>query len=251
MEPPDSPIQSEIVTKGSVLCLDIDGVCSPLGQNPRFNIFGPHPGFVAPPQRRNVPFHPALPNWLAELDRAFTHVAWISSWGRGCAAFAEFARVDFAVRWPFLSEGMRDLPDPLPWRKLEPVRHWIAPDLPVAIVDDDLPPQGECLMDHPESFSSTVERLRNRPGPLLMMAPAKEIGLSREAVDLLCEFARDPNARQFEDRAVRAMHSDWWTQWPWPLADHENPVAINVEDERAWREERAKMQAARRREIRP
>ena len=63
-------------------------------------------------------------------------------------------------------------------------------------------------------------------------------------------FARDPNARQFEDRAVRAMYSDWWMQWPWPLSDHENPVPIEVEDERAWCKKRAKMQDARRREIR-
>lgn len=249
MEPPDSPIQSDVLTKGSVLCLDIDGVCSPLGQNPRFNIFGPHPGFVAPPQR-DVPFHPALPNWLVELDRAFTHVAWISSWNRRCGWFASRTGADCAVGWPYLPPPEPANRDKSRWGKLEAVRHWIAPDQPVAFVDDDLVQSAE-WGGYDRTVNPPIEHAQKRPGPLLLLAPSREIGLSREAVDLLREFARDPNARQFEDRAVRAMHSDWWTQWPWPLADHENPVAIEVEDERAWREERVKMQAARRREIRP
>ena len=83
----------------------------------------------------------------------------------------------------------------------------------------------------------------------MLVGPSKEIGLSRETVDLLCEFARDPNASQFEDREVRVMHTDWKTQWPWPVGDSESPVTLEIENQHEWMVTRRKMQEARRREL--
>ena len=250
--PPQAPLQSEPLPYGTVLCLDIDGVCAPLGRNPRFNPHGPPPGFVARPPRLDVPFHPDVPKWLGELARAFDHVVWISSWGRSSAEFVEHAGVDFAARWPSMELHVEGVTTPLPWIKLEPVRSLIAPDQAVAVVDDDLTrrPEGLWAKRHGERLDATVERLRTRPGPLLMMAPAREVGLSRASVDLLCEFARNPGGRQFEDREVRCPQRDWWEQWPWPLDGHENPVRIEVENEREWRAARHKAISERYRELR-
>ena len=114
--PPRSPLQAEVLPNGSVLCLDIDGVCAPLGQNSRFNIFGPHPGFVVKPPRIDVPVHPAMPIWLKELDRAFTHVVWISTWNVRCAGFASKFGADFAVNWPYLPNIEPQPHNALSWR---------------------------------------------------------------------------------------------------------------------------------------
>ena len=245
-EPAQSSLQTEVLPKGSVLCLDIDGVCAPLGRTLRFQCDAPPPGFVVKPPRPDVPFHPAVPKWLAELERAFTHVVWISSWGINCAAFAEHVGADFATRWPFLAAPWLPkawMPDPwvekpgaLPWDKLEPVRCWIASDQPVAVVDDHLAPRRISAIR--DQVSSSVAQLRSRPGPLLLVAPHETVGLSRESVDLLCEFGRNPKAKRFDDREVRRMHHGWWTQWPWPVGGHENPVTLEVENEQEWGGER-------------
>ena len=120
---------SAALPQGSVLCLDIDGVCAPFGSNLQFHSRAPHPGFVALPTHPAEHFHPALPQWLAGLARAFTLVAWVSSWRRNRAAFAAGAGIKFAAQWPYLpSSDPSDETDltgrgDLPWGKLDAPHH--------------------------------------------------------------------------------------------------------------------------------
>ena len=243
-----SPIpRQKPLSKGSVLCLDIDGVCSPRGQNLRFHCRAPHPGFVTLPSHSVIHAHPALPKWAAELAQAFTHVAWISSWRRNCAKFAAGAGMQFATRWPYLpSSDPSDETDltgrgQIPWGKLDAMLQWVAPDQPVAFVDDELSPQ-RWPYDRKADIDRSVVLMSSREGPLLLLAPAKEIGLTREAVDLLCAFARNPHAGRFDSRQVHALDPGRWIQWPWPLApDQENPVTVFADDEEAWEEDRMEL----------
>ncbi|MYA28714.1 MAG: hypothetical protein F4090_06290 [Nitrospira sp. SB0672_bin_25] len=199
---------------------------------------------MALPSHPAVHFHLALPKWLAELAHAFTHVAWVSSWRRNCATFATGAGVRDAAKWPYLpSSDPSDETDltghgELPWGKLDAVLQWIAPDQPVAFVDDELVPQ-RWPYDRKADIDHSIEMIRVRPGPLLLLAPSREIGLTRDAVDLLCAFARNPHAGRFGGRGVHHLHSGRWTQWPWPLqAGQENPVTVLPEDEEDWEHER-------------
>ena len=235
---------SKPLPKGTVLCLDIDGVCSPRGENLRFHCRAPHPGFRTLPTHTAVHVHPSLPQWAAELADAFTHIAWVSSWRKNCAVFARGAGMTFAAKWPYLpSSDPSDETDltgrgELPWGKLDAVLQWIAPDQPVAFVDDDLVPQ-VWPYDRKEDIDRSVEIMSMREGPLLLLASAREIGLTRDAVDLLCAFARHPHAGRFGNRKVHPLHSGRWVQWPWPLpANQENPVTVLPEDEEAWENER-------------
>jgi len=245
---PQSPLPSENpLPEGTVLCLDIDGVCAPYGKNFRYHSRAPQPGFVSLPTHEAVHFHPALPLWLAELVEAFTHVAWISSWRRNCAVFATGAGVEFAAQWPYLpSSDPSDETDltgrgDLPWGKLDAVLQWIAPDQPVAFVDDELVPQ-RWPYDRKEDIEHSIEVMAMREGPILFLAPAREIGLTRDAVDLLCVFARNPHAGRFGDRSVHHLHSGRWNQWPWPLPpDQENPVTVLPGDEEAWETKRSEL----------
>ena len=243
-----SPLPSQRpLPEGTVLCLDIDGVCAPQGQNLRFHCRAPHPGFVALPSHAAVHMHPALPLWASELAAAFTHVAWISSWRRNCAVFAVGAGMKFAAKWPYMpSSDPSDETDltgrgDLPWGKLDAVLQWIAPDQPVAFVDDDLVAQ-VWPYDRKEDIDRSIEIMSMREGPLLLLAPAREVGLTRDAVDLLCAFARNPHAGRFGNRKVHQLHSGRWTQWPWPLPpNQENPVTVLPIDEEAWENERREL----------
>ena len=247
-----SPVPSQRpLGPGAVLCLDIDGVCAPQGQNLRFHRSAPHPGFVMLPSHRAVHTHPALPKWAAELAEAFTHVAWISSWRRNSAVFASGAGMEFAASWPYLpSSDPSDETDltgrgDLPWGKLDAVLQWVALDQPVAFVDDDLVPQ-RWPYDRKEDIDRSIEIIAMRPAPILLLAPAREIGLTRDAVDLLCAFARNPHAGRFGGRGVHHLNSGRWNQWPWPLpADQENPVTVFADDEEAWENERREQLRAR------
>ena len=239
---------------GTVLCLDIDGVCSPKAQNLRFHARAPQPGFVTHMSHPAVHFHPALPKWLTELADAFTHIVWISAWGRECATYAIGAGLPSAVRWPYLPSsdpsgetGLTGRGD-LPWGKLDAVLQWIAPEQPVAIVDDELVPQ-VWPYDRKEEIERSIEIILRRPGPILLLAPAREVGLTRDAVDLLCAFARNPRAGRFGGRGVHRLHSGRWVQWPWPLpASQENPVTMLPDDEEAWENERRELLRERYRE---
>ena len=253
----ESPIPSERpLPEGSVLCLDIDGVCAPIGQNLRFHCHAPHPGFVVLPRQPVVQVHPALPKWARELADAFDHVAWISSWNTRCADFAVDAGISFAASWPYLpgagsigGERLHEGRTPLPWAKLDAVLHWIRPDQPVALVDDDLDTK-QFPYGVEENVRRSIESIRSRQGPILLVAPAKEIGLTREAVDLLCAFARNPRSRRLHEHTVHRLNQGRWIQWPWPLpSGQENPVAFFPEDEKTWEAERKEQLRERRLEV--
>ena len=97
--------------RGPVLCMDIDGAAAPTGSNARFDVDNRPKGFVTFevgvfPQAA----HPALPAWMAELEQAFVHCAWVSDCGPECILFAQGAGLDGAARWP----------DPLPAGLEEP-----------------------------------------------------------------------------------------------------------------------------------
>ena len=162
--PPKKPLPA-----GTVLCLDIDGVCAPHSQNLRFHSRAPHPGFVALPTHPAVHFHPALSQWLEELAQAFTHVSWVSSWRMNCATFAIGAGIPFAAKWPYLpSSDPSDETDltgrgELPWGKLDAVLQWVQPDQPVAFVDDELVPQ-RWPYDRKPDIDRSVEIMSMRPG---------------------------------------------------------------------------------------
>ena len=262
----ESPIPSRApLPEGSVLCLDIDGVCSPIGQNLRYHCHAPHAGFVPLANQEVVQVHPALPTWAAELADAYDHVAWISTWNTRCAGFAVDAGMAFAADWPYLpgagsylpgevarySDALTDGRDPLPWPKLDAVQYWIHPDQPVAIVDDDLVTDiVSYRVDEKILQSIRNVKFGSRRGPTLLVAPAPEIGLTREAVDLLCAFARNPGSHRFDLRGVLQLNQGNWIQWPSPLPpDQENPVAVFPEDEEAWEAERMEQMRQRSLEV--
>ena len=94
-----------------------------------------------------------------------------------CAVFAKGAGMTITAKWPYLpSSDPTDETDltgrgDLPWGKLDAVLQWIAPDQPVAFVDDDLVPQ-VWPYDRKEDIDRSVEITSMRPGPLLLLAPA-------------------------------------------------------------------------------
>ena len=67
-ERPDSQVPPGLITKGPVLCVDIDGVLSPVGHDLRYHIEYPPLGFVD--VGRNSQIHPALPGWVRALEGA-------------------------------------------------------------------------------------------------------------------------------------------------------------------------------------
>ena len=235
-----------------LLCLDIDGVCSPIAQNPRFHCHGPPPGFVDCGGSAQV--HPALPAWVDELERAFRGVCWISTWRENCAEFAQSTNLKSAVYWPYIDMTSVVAKTGI-GEKLNALAELTDPRAAVAVVDDHLtgqfccdgsyiPPSSERGGEEPWGFRAQdakreIETFLGRPGPTLLVGPASEIGLTRGLVDLLCRFANDPLAAEFAERRVREADTDWWIQWPAPLDPVvEDPVRIAPGDERAWLDER-------------
>ena len=221
---------------GPVLCLDIDGVTSPLGQDNRYDLIGPTPGFVpVPGAGQTMQVHPALPTWMAELEQAFAHCVWVSTWQWRCRRFADSAGLSGAADWPYIMPV--DEPpvpgDKLLAYKLEAVRAWVTPETPVAIVDDDLVDQ---VYDHVgPDMDRSINRFFERPGQTLLIGPSSHIGLNRPIVDLLYRFAQAPADPAFGLRFPYRPDSDWWVQWPWPLPpDQEQPVLIRPDDEKDW-----------------
>ena len=225
------PVQGQF-KQGPVLCMDIDGVAAPTGSTARFDVDNPHThkGFVTFDVGEFPLFvHPALPGWFTELEQAFAHCAWVSDWGSACILFAQGAGLDLAARWPHLEAPMDLTPDaPLTWHKLDGVRRGVHPEVPVAIVDDFMAPQTGRAAEA-DYIKQDIIRFAQRPGPTLLVAPAQEIGLTRTLVDLLCQFARTPQAPAFATRDVHRCHPDYGMRWPDPLpGELEEPVFINT-----------------------
>ena len=236
-----------------LLCLDIDGVCAPIGQNPRFHCHGPPPGFVD--CGMSVQMHPAVPGWLAEVEAAFESVCWISSWEANCNLFAEQLGLRSALEWTHIDgRSARDKANTGIGRKLVGLAGVIDPAAPVAVVDDHLSAQYPCDgndVREPRDrqpwgadrggpgADAEIGAFLRRPGPTLLVSPASEVGLTRNLTDLLCRFAQDPKSLEFADRGVYEADTDWWIQWPAPLDPAvENPVRIEPDDVNRWLIER-------------
>ena len=101
---PYSKPQTQRIGRYPLLCLDIDGVCAPVGQNPRFHCHGWPPGFVD--CGRSVQIHPALPRWVGELEVTFETICWISSWAYRCSRFAESAGLPSAMTWDYVDTDL-------------------------------------------------------------------------------------------------------------------------------------------------
>ena len=205
---------------GPVLCMNIGGTV----------LTGKHWGcprgfarFVFNHQYLSV--HPKLPDWFEELDDAYLHCAWISSLDRRCAALAHSAGLTRAAAWPYLVAS-----SPYPptlWYRLFDVMAQVDSNAPVAVVDVNMAPwvfPDRCVpVDEP--VRETIPLFLKRPGPTLLVAPALHIGLSQRIVDLLCRFAHDPVAPEFDVRGVHRMHHDPAQRWPDPLPPSlEEPV---------------------------
>ena len=250
---PYSKPQTQRIGRYPLLCLDIDGVCAPVGQNPRFHCHGWPPGFVD--CGRSVQIHPALPRWVDELEAAFETVCWISSWKKICNLFAERAGLPSAMTWAYVDTDLAVDAQTGIGRKLGGLAELIDPAAPLAVVDDHLAPQylcdSNCIarpedrgVEEPWGFLGhaaleEINEFLHRPGPTLLIAPASEVGLTRTIIELLCRFAQNPEASEFAERKVFETDTDWWVQWPAPLNPSlENPVRIEPEDPEAWLGER-------------
>ena len=229
MEVRTQPVQGQF-KQGPVLCMDIDGAAAPTGSNSRFDVFNRPQGFITF-EVGDFPLavHPALPGWFDELEQAYAHCAWVSDWGPECILFAQGAGLARAALWPHLEAPMDLPPDaPLTWHKLDGVRCGVHPEVPVAIVDDFMAPQTG--RDAEANYiKQDIIRFAQRPGPTLLLAPTQEIGLTRTLVDLLCQFARNPQAPVFATRDVHRCHPDYGMRWPDPLpGELEEPIFINT-----------------------
>ena len=163
----DSALPPAPLKGGPVLCLDIDGVSSPLGQDNRYDLHAPTPGLVpVAGAGHTMQVHPALPEWIAELEQAFAQCVWVSTWRESCRHFAECAGLQGAADWPYLMPV--DVPPvpgpPFSSYKLEAVRAWVTPETPVAIVDDHLVDQDYSSHEYREMGESKVLFVQ-RPGP--------------------------------------------------------------------------------------
>ena len=207
--------------------MDIDGTAAPTGKSALFDVDEPHPGFNSfMVDDFPLHVHPRLPDWFAELEAAYTQCAWMSDWGAECIRFVRGASLDSAANWPYLEAPANYLGY---WHKLDAVTHWVDPDVPVAVVDDQLAPQAFSTVD-PHILNS-IDAFLARPGPTLLVAPAREIGLKRQAVDLLCRFARAPLDPVFAVRAVHRLNPGMAMMWPDPLPPGlEGPVLVNRGD---------------------
>ena len=242
------------ITKGPVLCLDIDGVVSPCAQDRRFNINAYPEGFINVEGAISYPVqvHPALPRWLAALEEHFTTCLWVTTWRYRARWLMDALELAGPAGWPYILPI--DTPhfpgDHIDFYKLEAARAWVDPAVPVAVVDDHL--GGLDSWDRGCASKEDVDAFLTRPGPALLLAPDEHIGLTDNIVDELCRFARDPNADEFAGRTgVACRDSDRRIQWPWEVSDSKyggitNPVTVEHCRNPEWETEREAAQKWRR-----
>ena len=195
----ESSLPDSMITEGPVLCLDIDGVSSPLGQGGRFDIENPPPGFLADGVMQ---WHPALKDWFEQLEKSYRQVTWISSWNTMCAGFAQDVGSAPGQSWPTLFSLYDEVPSEK-CRKIFCCMKWIDEKVPLAVVDDHF-----CIFDEEE-----LDRLYSRSGPTLVISPDKMIGLGQALINLLVKFANEPWQSRFEPRHPWVMYSDKRLKW--------------------------------------
>ena len=213
---PESPPIEKIITEGPVLCLDIDGVCSPIdrvaysGSN-RIEDFVPLGHELIVDRALKVVVHQDLRDWIRRLDQSFAARVWLSSWRARCAYFAASANLEHAVDWPYLLDDLlrKKAMDDTVDLKAQSVCDWVSRDVAVAIVDDHL------LLDM--GYTTLFENFE--PTPLLIY-PATKVGITEGMVEMLVDYASNPHALGFTSPGVwvydvekSAMEQVWGAPW--------------------------------------
>lgn len=237
------PVPDETFASGPTLCMDIRGVIEPFGVSWRpfvrhrtpdgfINVHG-YDYFELMDHWRFV--HPALPDWIGELEAAYAHCAWLPSIiSHSTISIPKGAGQSGETTWPHLAHR-HDMTVDIQgshYFKIDVVRAWVAPDVPLALVDIHLPSPHA---DHPEGQDKwrSVVKFLERPGPTLLVSPFPSIGLSRSVVDLLCRFAKAPHDPAFAGR-IHRPHLDPYLSWPDPLPSWlEEPVLVIKREEPA------------------
>ena len=235
------PVPDETFDKGPALCMDISGVIAPFSVSTRpfvrhrtpdgfIKVYG-YDYFEYMDHWRFV--HPALPDWIGELEAAFTHCAWLDCITSHSTIYMPRGGGQAGkTEWPHL-RYRDDVDSQAPgYYKTSHVSQWVAPDVPVALVDIHLPPPDS---DHPEyqAMWQGLVRFLERQGPTLLISPFPSIGLSRSVVDLLCRFAGAPHDPAFAGR-IHRPHLDPYLSWPNPLPSWlEEPVLVLKREEPA------------------
>ena len=198
---------SEPLKEGPVLALDIDGVCVPIRNKRKPRTYGDlsPPGFFSCPQNvlmsGHPHWHPKLKGWFEELDGAYAHVAWASSWIGNCWKLGAACGSETAASWKLMSKVGG-------WNRHGEKPFYVAPDVPFATIDD----QHGAEEGEAEWFSQ-------RTAPTLVLAPAPDIGLGRALVDLLIAFAKDPWSEQFKPWGCWRFYEHDSLEWRGPTDD--------------------------------
>ena len=213
------PYLEDVIEEGPVLFFDIDGVCAPISS--LRNIYG---NYEIRFDRYRTPldwggmdqdnWHPLLPSWMTELEDAYRHVVWFSSASSpGCHHYAKVIGHDPARKWPYSSY------------KLRGILNWVAEDVPVACIDDQI-----CSWNE-----ERMKRFLSRPAPFFAVSPDPAIGMGRALVDHLLEFAATPHAECFAIRDFQVIYADPVLRWDWG----------GQEDPTGWPTERGRLRKIR------
>lgn len=178
---PKSPPIEEIITEGPVLCLDIDGVCTPL-QWKSYGTGSPQEDYrVIEAAGYTMSVHKDLPRWIEHLDEAFARCVWISTWAEQSAEFAVSAGLTRAIDWPYI---LHDLPDKPLDVKTKAIFRWVARDVPMVVIDDHVF----------EGMHSHLLLDEYNPTPLLYPIHAHK-GLQQDCLYDICQYADGTHRR--------------------------------------------------------
>ena len=214
-----SPEQTKpIATKAPLLCLDIDGVISPTGGTYRYHEGGFIPGFIEISIQQQEQMHPKMKEWIETLTWAFRqNCIWLSSRTSSSADFAQNAGLVDTLQWEYLCPVRKKKVPKEIYIKVEKIIQGVKPKVPVAAVDD--------MLSRHKRYKS-LDMLFDRKGPTLVIAPDPSIGLTRDMVDTLCRFAKDPYAPEFQKKEV-IEGRNYDLAWPWPVGYAVNPVTLD------------------------
>ena len=200
------PTLRQPLTRGPVLALDLDGVCVPdsgddLERRSRFSRKRPPPGWIG---RGQDSCHGKFPAWLDELAEVYAHVCWISTgMANGCYNFAKNIGYKRGCGWYYIGVSHNEEYDHISESKIAGVLDHVAPNVPLAVVDDWMFSFGE----------TSLNALFARPAPTFALATDPTIGFGRTLVDHLIDFARHPDKPMFNHRKPAAIYLDPHLRW--------------------------------------